>query len=212
MQVFTGHSGAVRCGCFTPDGKCVVTGGGEGDESLKVWDPRNGACTLSVHDAHLYHSAGLTVLDIRSDSMTACSGSEDSTGRLVNLQSGRILGCLTGHTESVEAVAFLGDSTLVATCSLDNTLKIWDISTFALRTTCNHEEAVVGMVCHPLQPIVYTSCLDGCVRSWDVRTGERLQTQHGHKDGIQAIAVSPDGQHVLTGSDDCTARIFYFGS
>jgi WD40 repeat protein len=58
LQVFTGHSGPVRCGRFTPDGKSVVTGGGEGDESLKVWDPRNGACTLSVNDAHLFHSAG----------------------------------------------------------------------------------------------------------------------------------------------------------
>jgi len=39
----------------------------------------------------------LTVLDIRLDSMTVCSGSEDNTARLVNLQSGRILGCLTGR-------------------------------------------------------------------------------------------------------------------
>ncbi len=58
LQVFTGHSGPVRCGRFTPDGKSIVTGGGEGDDSLKVWDPRNGACTLSVHDAHSFHSAG----------------------------------------------------------------------------------------------------------------------------------------------------------
>lgn len=57
-QVFTGHSGPVRCGSFTPDGKLVVTGGGEGDNSLKVWDPKNGSCTLSVMDAHNYHSAG----------------------------------------------------------------------------------------------------------------------------------------------------------
>lgn len=39
-----------------------MTGGGEGDESLKVWDPRNGACTLSVYDAHLFHSAGEEII------------------------------------------------------------------------------------------------------------------------------------------------------
>jgi hypothetical protein len=32
-------------------------------------------------------------------------------------------------------------------------------------------QAVVGLVCHPSQPVVYTSCLDGCVRAWDIRTG-----------------------------------------
>ncbi len=48
----------MRCGGFTPDGKLVVTGGGEGDDSLKVWDPKSGACLLSVMDAHTYHTAG----------------------------------------------------------------------------------------------------------------------------------------------------------
>ena len=30
-----GHGGAVRCGAFTPDGRGVVTGGGEGDGQLR---------------------------------------------------------------------------------------------------------------------------------------------------------------------------------
>ena len=63
MQVFTGHSGPVRCGGFTPDGKSVVTGGGEADNSLKIWEPRNGACTLTIMDAHSYHTAGTSSLD-----------------------------------------------------------------------------------------------------------------------------------------------------
>ena len=47
-QVFTGHAGAVTCGGFTPDGKAVVTGGGEGDASLRVWNPKTGECTAAV--------------------------------------------------------------------------------------------------------------------------------------------------------------------
>ena len=47
-QVFSGHSGSVVCGSFTPDGKWVVTGGGEGDASLKVWSPKTGECALTV--------------------------------------------------------------------------------------------------------------------------------------------------------------------
>ena len=77
LQVFTGHSGPVRCGSFTPDGKQVVTGGGEGDDSLKVWDPKTGACALSVMDAYSFHTAGstslLTLLHIRDYPFrTAC--------------------------------------------------------------------------------------------------------------------------------------------
>lgn len=64
FQVFTGHSGPVRCGQFSPDGKLVVTGGGEGDESLKVWDPKNGVCILTVQDPHTYHTAGESLMCI----------------------------------------------------------------------------------------------------------------------------------------------------
>lgn len=46
--MFSGHSGPVTCGSFTPDGKGVVTGGGEGDASLRLWNPKTGECTLTV--------------------------------------------------------------------------------------------------------------------------------------------------------------------
>ena len=57
LQVFYGHTGAVRCGQFTPDGKAVVTGGGEGDATLKVWDPKSGSCTGTIQ-GHGFHEAG----------------------------------------------------------------------------------------------------------------------------------------------------------
>ena len=56
-QCFVGHTGAVRCGAFTPDGKAVVTGGGAGDASLKVWDPKTGACG-TTYQGHGFHEAG----------------------------------------------------------------------------------------------------------------------------------------------------------
>ena len=59
--MFSGHTGAVRCGQFTPDGKAVVTGGGEGDATLKIWDPKSGSCTGTVQ-GHGFHEAGALAL------------------------------------------------------------------------------------------------------------------------------------------------------
>lgn len=81
LQVFSGHSGSVSCGGFTPDGKCVVTGGGENDASLKVWNPKSGECTLTVQ-GHPYHTAGLTCLDIHPDSTAVISGAEDGVPKV----------------------------------------------------------------------------------------------------------------------------------
>ena len=56
-QVLTGHSGTVTCGQFTPDGRHVVTGGGEDDCTLRVWDPKSGSCVHTTQGAH-FHSVG----------------------------------------------------------------------------------------------------------------------------------------------------------
>lgn len=67
-QVLSGHSGPVTCGAFTPDGKFIVTGGGDGDASLRAWNPRTGegTCTIQGHPFHTKGAAG-------SAWRTACS-------------------------------------------------------------------------------------------------------------------------------------------
>lgn len=57
VQVFSGHSGTVTAGCFTPDGKSVVTVGGEDDASLRVWNPKSGECTATLQ-GHPFHAEG----------------------------------------------------------------------------------------------------------------------------------------------------------
>ena len=89
-----GHGGAVRCGAFTPDGRGVVTGGGEGDAALRRWDPRTGACVATV-SGHGYHEAGLTCLapaPLSAESAaaggvsrTVLTGSEDGTAKMFEI-------------------------------------------------------------------------------------------------------------------------------
>lgn len=59
LQMFIGHSGAVACGSFTPDGRTVVTGGGAGDASLRAWSPQTGECTIII-SGHSFHQAGVS--------------------------------------------------------------------------------------------------------------------------------------------------------
>ena len=44
----------------------------------------------------------------------------------------------------------------------------------------------------------------------EVHAGECLREQGSHKEGIQTMSISPDGQYALTGSDDHTAKVFEF--
>jgi WD40 repeat protein len=49
---------------------------------------------------------------------------------------------------------------------------------------------------------------DKVVRMGEVKTGKELRTFTGHTDGVNALALSPDGRQLLTGSLDKTLRLW----
>ncbi|KAK3256544.1 hypothetical protein CYMTET_34324, partial [Cymbomonas tetramitiformis] len=192
MQVFTGHSGPVRCGGFTPDGKTVVTGAE--DASLRVWDPRSGESKFTVQ--------------VHSDGNLVITGSEDKTARLVHINNGRVLGTLSGHLEGVECVSLSTNQPLAASGGVDGNLFLWDLQNMEVRSTLVHDDSVIRMCWHPIDPLLYSACLDGKVRKWDSRTGTCVQVYGGHTDALQDLVISCDGSSLITGSDDNTVRIF----
>ena len=45
-------------------------------------------------------------------------------------------------------------------------------------------------------------------RIWDVDTGMQVARWEGHRGGVSAVAFSPDGRRLATGSDDTTVLIW----
>ncbi len=73
---------------------------------------------------------------------------------------------------------------------------------------CAWAQVVTRLAWHPTQPLVFSGCADGVARCWDLRTGSLVRQWGGHADAVQDIALSPDGSMLLSGSDDCTAKVF----
>ncbi|KAG1659219.1 hypothetical protein FOA52_008988 [Chlamydomonas sp. UWO 241] len=210
MQVFSGHSGAVTAGMFTPDGKHVVSVGGEDDCSLRAWNPKTGDCTTTV-SGHGFHETGIVALDVHSDCLTVITGADDGTLKISNIGNGRVVGALIAEDQdesSVESVGFCKQLPLAASAGIDGNVRVWDMASLSQRGVCKHPDVVTRMVWHPTQPLVFTGCVDGVVRCWDIRTAAPVRVWRGHTAAIQDLAVSPDGGMVLTGSDDNTARVF----
>ncbi len=89
LQVFSGHEiGQVcTCGGFTPDGKRAVTGSADG--SVRVWNPKTGACELLLAGKY-FHESGVSTLALHAEQPLLLTGSMDHTARLVNLASGKV--------------------------------------------------------------------------------------------------------------------------
>ena len=59
-----------------------------------------------------------------------------------------------------------------------------------------------------LSPAQLTSTL----RVWDLASGETVRTLSGHTGSVWAVAVTPDGRQVVSGSDDNTLRVWDLAS
>ena len=53
-----------------------------------------------------------------------------------------------------------------------------------------------------------SGCADGKVKIWDTLSGDCVRTFSGHSDVIQSLALSADGEFLVSASIDGTARVF----
>lgn len=146
---------------------------------------RRGRCTVRTIKGH---TDGVMCLQF-SETLShpafpiLITGSYDRTARVWNLETGRELHCLTGHTRAVRALQF--DEVKLITGSMDHTMKVWDWRTGkCLRTLEGHTE---GVVCLNFDSNVLASgSVDSTVKVWNFRTGECF-TLRGHRDWVNAV-------------------------
>ncbi|MBW4515807.1 MAG: hypothetical protein KME11_11330 [Timaviella obliquedivisa GSE-PSE-MK23-08B] len=113
------------------------------------------------------------------------SGGDDQTIRLWNVNTGRCLKVLQERSGQVRRVLFSPQGNLLATNSNDNTVKLWDVTS--------------------LYPQPLGEKLSEQRSSSSV---SRLRTLQGHHQRVYGIAFSPDGQQLITGSEDQTVRLW----
>ncbi|KAM0919135.1 hypothetical protein ACQ4PT_008514 [Festuca glaucescens] len=202
------HSNTVTCGDFTPDGKLICSG--SDDATLRIWDLKTAQCRHVVR-GHGYHTQGLTCLAITWDSQSIVSGSQDSSVHIVSINSGKVVGSLVGHTNSVECIGISPRYFFynwVATGSIDQTLIIWDLTHQAIRSICEHDDGVTCLAWIGSSRYVASGCMDGIVRIWNSLSGELACMLNGHRDVVQSLAVSADGNSIVSVSSDKSARVF----
>ncbi|CAL8467022.1 g6558 [Coccomyxa elongata] len=121
MHVLVGHSDGLETASLSSDGRTLLTAAY--DKSARVWDLRSGKCV-----AVLAPGAQVLRCAVSPQGDKAVTATEDHRVQTWDLPSGRQLHDLAGHTDDITGVAFSPDSTLLATCSRDCSLRVWQVS------------------------------------------------------------------------------------
>jgi WD40 repeat protein len=116
-----------------------------------------------------------------------------------------------GHADGVGSVAYSPDGRRIISGSFDRTIRIWDAETGAAvgDPLKGHTNG-----CGPLLTLLMgdTSSPDPLTAPFESGM-PRLALQsailsEGHTDSVRSVAYSPDGRRIISGSDDCTIRIW----
>ncbi|SCU93674.1 LAFA_0F17634g1_1 [Lachancea sp. 'fantastica'] len=165
------------------------------------------------------HSRPLSDLCWSPDSQCIATASDDFTVIITHVAFGE-LHRLVGHTAPVTAVKFTHRGNLLCSCSMDESIRIWDtLSGTLLRTLSAHSEPVVSIDIPMHDASILTSgSYDGLIRIFDTATGHCLKTLTYDKDWqsengvvpISQVRFSANGKYLLVKSLDGILKIWDF--
>jgi WD40 repeat protein/energy-coupling factor transporter ATP-binding protein EcfA2 len=189
VREFTDHVGAVNSAVFSRDGKQILTA--SDDRTARLWDI-TGRCIVICHD----HSDRVTSAVFSPDERQILTTSVDGLLRLWNLdgQLIRTLSCPSRETAYWITGTFSPDGRYILVCDEGNA---WLLDTNGKLQSTNWDASSqykADMKTWMQDPSSYDD------------PDERVYS--GHTCRIYSAVFSPDGQKILTASEDKTARIW----
>lgn len=124
-------------------------------------------------------------------------------------ESGEIVSQIKGHRDAMYDGELSPDGKLLATCSYDRQVNLWDVDTSALvRSFAGHTGAVFDLAFSPDGTILASASADGTVKVWHVASGGRLDTLSQPEGEQYAVAFAPDGTRIVAGGADRQLRMW----
>ena len=198
-QTLLGHKGAVVSLVELNDKK-IITGGGSGDNSLKLWDLSDLKCK---HTLKGFSWGLMAVIQLKDGSI--CTGAGDNCISFWENGTFTNLGDIYCHSDHIRSLFEMNEGNKVMSCGDDTTIKICDSKELkCLYSLSGHTKSVTRAI--QLKDGRIASCSkDKTIKIWDQNTQKGILVMKGHTGGVNYIYELQSGK-IASCSDDKTIR------
>lgn len=201
-----GHKKEVTAVCFSPDSTRILSCGK--DSKICLWDIKTGN---RLYANRLLRGSFMHCTFALDTNNLWATASQEKTACLWEIQGQNVQKTLLmGHKDIVFQVSFSTDKILVASCSDDKSIRLWNRSSGkAVRKLKDRYSRILTCQFSPNGTLI-AAVVDGeRVRVWSVTTGEIVNVLEGHHiSPVLCCAFSPDGKTLATGSVDKTYALW----
>jgi WD40 repeat protein len=199
IATFAGGSGSVWSVAFSPDGKILATGDGNG--TAQLWNPATGQQIRSLTTG----SDLVWSVTFSPDGKILATGDDNSKAQLWNPATGQLIHSLDTGSALVSSVAFSPDGKILAT-GVGGAAQLWDVATGQQIRSLNtgSVSVPVGSVAFSPDGKILATGVGGAAQLWDVATGQQIGSlTNGFSS--DSIAFSPVGKILAAGGGNGTA-------
>jgi WD40 repeat protein len=208
---FQGHTDGVASLALSPDGRRALSNSyvddwhvpqpddGDRTGSWRLWDVASGKELRRLAAPPMGWGAAFS-----PDGRRALTGCREQV-LVWDVDSGRQLRSLDGHTGFVTSVAFSPDGDRALSGSWDCTVRLWDVGRGTqLRCVKGHTRPIRGVAFSPDGRQAVSGSEDGMLRLWDLGA-DGAQGQllfKGHTNEVMSVAFGPDGKELASAGVD----------